>query len=93
MQIVYEYLERNCHYIISKPAQDKSYNKMCATSKDSDQPVHPHYLIKVFADHICLLQPPGYLKMDKQKSLPYWMHEQADLSWLVTQPSGQTTLK
>ena len=26
---------------INEPAHDKTYNKTCATSKDSDQPVHP----------------------------------------------------
>ena len=26
---------------IIEPANDKTYNKICVTSKDSDQPVHP----------------------------------------------------
>ena len=29
----------------NEPAHDKTYNKTCATSKDSDQPAHPHRLI------------------------------------------------
>ena len=29
------------------PAQDKTYNKTCMTSKDSDQPVHPPSMAKV----------------------------------------------
>ena len=54
----------------------------CATSKDSDQPSH---LISVFADRMCLLQPPGYLKRDTRELLPYCVGVQVDLSlsWLV----------
>ena len=44
------------------------YNKICATSEDSDQPAHPRSLIRVFADRMCLLQPPGY-----PKGMPYWV--------------------
>ena len=50
------------------------------------QPVKIHIslcicsLIRVFADHMCLLQPPGYPKRDKQEPLPYWMDVQTDLS-------------
>ena len=69
---------------IYEPAHDKAYNKTCVTSKDSDQPAHPHSLIRVFADCMCLLQPPGYLKRDKGEPLSYWVDVQADLShcWL-----------
>ena len=38
----------------------QTYNS--AISKDSDQPAHPRNLIRVFADHICLLQTLGYPK-------------------------------
>ena len=34
----------------------------------------------VFADQLCLLQPLGYPKRDKQEPLPYWVDAQADLS-------------
>ena len=51
--------------MINKPAHDKTYNKTCATSEDSDQPAHPRSLIRVFADRMSLLQPPGYSKRDK----------------------------
>ena len=30
------------------PAHDKTYNKTCVTSKDSDQPVHPPSMAKIF---------------------------------------------
>ena len=33
----------------------KTYSKACATSEDSDQPVYPCSLIRVFADRMCLL--------------------------------------
>ena len=59
---------------------DKTYNKTCATSEDSDQPAHPRSLIRVFADRMCLLQPPGYPKKYKRGPSPYWMDVQADLS-------------
>ena len=43
-------------------AHDKTYNKTCATSKGLDQPVHLSSR-SVFADPMCLLQPPGYPKI------------------------------
>ena len=51
-----------------EPAHDKTYNKTCAISEGSDQPAHPRSLIRVFADRMCPLQPPGYPKRDKRKS-------------------------
>ena len=50
----------------------------------SDQSVHPCSLIRVFADSMCLLQPPGYPKREWQEPVPYWVDVQADLSlcWL-----------
>ena len=51
-----------------------------ATSEDSYQPAHPRSLIRVFADRMCLLQPPGYPKRDERELLPYWVDVQADLS-------------
>ena len=62
----------------------KIYNKTCATSEGSDQPVHLHSLIRVFADCMCLLEPSRYPKRNKQKSLLYWLDVQADLNlcWL-----------
>ena len=51
-----------------------------ANSGDLDQPAHPRSLIRVFTDHVCLLQPRGYPKGDKRESLPYWLDAQADLS-------------
>ena len=38
-----------------KPVQEKTYNKTCATSEDSDQPAYLHSLIRVFTDDMCLL--------------------------------------
>ena len=63
---------------IFEPAPNKTYNKTCATSKDSDQPVHPCSLIRVFTDCMCLLQPPGYQRGINES--PYHVDVQADLS-------------
>ena len=62
----------------NEPAFDKTSIRR-ATSEDSDQPAHPRSLIRVFADSICLLKPPGYPKRYKQEALPYWVDVQADL--------------
>ena len=56
---------KNIHFFCLKqrvPAQNKTYIKPYATSKDLDQPVHMHSLIRVFIDLLYLLQPPGYPK-------------------------------
>ena len=45
-----------------------------------DQLAHLGSLVKIFADHICLLQPLGYPKRNKQEPLPYWEDVQADPS-------------
>ena len=42
------------------------------TSEDTDQPAYPRSLIRVFAGHMCLLQPPGYRKKNDQEPLLYW---------------------
>ena len=67
----------------NEPAHDKTYNKICATSEDSDQPAHPRSLIRVFADRMCLLQSPGCPQRDKREPSPYWVDVQADLSLLL----------
>ena len=56
-----------------EPAPDKTYNNTCATSEDSDQPAHPRILIRVFADRMCLLQPPDCPKRDKRELLSCWV--------------------
>ena len=50
------------------------------TSEDSDQLAHQRSLIRVFADRISLLQPPGYPKGDKQEPLPYLVDVKADMN-------------
>ena len=80
-----KYFENKIKY---GPAHDKTYKKTCARSEDSDQPVHPRSLVRPesFADRMCLLQPPGYLKWNKWNPLPYWVDIQDDLRfcWLHT---------
>ena len=76
-----------CNTIIENPnetSRDKTYNNTCATSEDSDQTAHPRSLIRVFADRMCLLQTPGYLKRDKREPLSHLVDVQADLRLLVT---------
>ena len=58
----------------------KHYNMTCATSEYSAKPAHPRSLTRVFADHRCLLQPPGYPKGNKREPPPYWVDVQADMS-------------
>ena len=60
---------------------DKTYNKTCATSEDSDQPAHPRSLIRVLTDRMCLLLSPGYPKRNKQEPLPYWVGDSLSLCW------------
>ena len=64
----------------NEPAHEKTYNKTCATCEDSIQPAYPRSLIRVFADRMCLVQPPSYPKRDKREPLPYWVDIQADMS-------------
>ena len=61
-------------------AHDKTYDKTCATSNDSDQPAHPRSLIRIFADRMRLLQSLGYSKMDEREPLVYCTGVQAGLS-------------
>ena len=51
------------HRLPTESAHDKTYNKTCAASEDSNQPAHPRSLVS-FANRMCLLQPPGYPKRD-----------------------------
>ena len=74
------YLDLQCLHRQYEPAHDKTCNKTCATSEDSDQPAHPRSLISVFSDHMCILKPPGFPKRDEGETLPYWMYVHADLS-------------
>ena len=61
-------------------AHDKTCNKTCATSVDSDQFAHPRSLIEIFAYCLCFLQPQGYSKRDTRESLSYCVNAEADLS-------------
>ena len=51
---------------------DKTYNKTYAISEDSDQTARMRSLIRVFTDHMCLLQPPDDPKRDKREPLSNW---------------------
>ena len=76
-------LYKNCENsskCITFPTHNKTYNKNCATSEDSVQLANLRRLIRVFADRMCLLQPPGNPKRDKRESLSYWIDVQSNLS-------------
>ena len=47
--IDYFTISKSCPYmyIIYEPAHSKTYNKICVTSKDSDQPVFPPSMARV----------------------------------------------
>ena len=68
------------NYLQYEIGHHKTYKNTCATSEYSDQPAHLYSLIRVLADRMCLLQPPGYPKGDEQETLLYWVDVQADLS-------------
>ena len=38
--------------MINEPVHDKTYNKTHVTSKDSDQPVHPHSIARILV-YLC----------------------------------------
>ena len=38
-----------------EPGQDKTYNKPCTTSEDSDQHAHLRSLIRAFAGRMCFV--------------------------------------
>ena len=43
----------------TEPEHNKTYNKVCATSEDVDQPAHLRSLTSVFADRMSRLEPSG----------------------------------
>ena len=49
---VFNDLSVDFEYRLYEPAHDKTYNKTCVTSEDSDQPAHSHSLIGITADHV-----------------------------------------
>ena len=68
-------------YLINEPTHKKTYNKTCVSSKDR---FNLCSLVRVFIDHMCLLQPPGYPERNKRESLLFRVDVQADASlfWL-----------
>ena len=44
----YDVLSRAMASIIYEPVHEKAYNKTSVTNKDSDQPVHPPSMTRVF---------------------------------------------
>ena len=73
----YRFLKLQNKYSMSQHTKTPSIKR--AISEDSDQPVHPRSLIRVFADRMCLLHPSGYPKKDKREPLPNWVDVQTEL--------------
>ena len=70
----------------TEPAHDKTYKKNCATSEDSDQPMHLHSLIRVFADRMYFLQPLDYPRGINENSCHTgWIYR---LSWVFFGHTG-----
>ena len=66
-----------------EPAHDKTYKMACTTSEDSDQPVPPRSLIRVFAVRLkkpCVLRLLSYLYSALWRLWSNWADTQADLS-------------
>ena len=85
--------------LLFEPAHDKTYNKMCATSEDSDQPAYQRSLVAVFADYMCFLQPPGkkgYIATDKVIFYPknadiFLISQQKHMLWYSLEAPRQGT--
>ena len=66
-----------------------SYNIACATSEDSDQPVHPHRLIRVSAVHLKTLGIICYLQSVMRRFCSDRANVQADRE---SSPGAQAAL-
>ena len=68
------------YYIVYEPAHDKAYNKICLTSKDSDQLVHPPSMARVIV-YPSLNKPEAVeVICDQQRLLSACADAQIDLS-------------
>ena len=68
-----------CQVFIFEPPHNKT-NKMTAPSEDSDQPWHPHSLIRVFAVRSMDSEGPKLSSSGQRRFLSDWADAQADLS-------------
>ena len=75
----------SAHDTVFETAHDKTYNKICATSEDSDQPA---LIACAFANRMCLLQSSGYLNKDKREPL-CWVNVLAPVSILYKSTAGR----
>ena len=55
MKTVTTYVSPNFKLITFEPAHEITNNKVCATSKATDQPAHKHSLIRDFASRLSIL--------------------------------------
>ena len=45
--VAFDFITFFINQLIFEPVHDKTYNKTCVTSKDSDQPLHQHRMARV----------------------------------------------
>ena len=64
-----------------EPAHDKTNKMACAPREDSDQPVHPPSLIRVFAVHIKKVLVLSYPLSELRRLWLDWVDAQADLGY------------
>ena len=64
----------------NEPEHDNSYKMTCASSEDSDQPVHSPSLIRVFAVRKKIAWALGYHLSAQQTLCSVWADAQSDLS-------------
>ena len=67
-------------YMLYKPHRDKTNKMVCAPSEDSDQPGHPHSLIRVFAVRLKTAWVLSYPLSAQRRLWSDWAYALADLS-------------
>ena len=71
--------------IVNGPAHDKTYNKICATSKDSDQPAHPRSLISLRRSHVPSTASTLFRGINGNPRHTMWMYR---LVWVFAGHTG-----
>ena len=62
-------------YSFNDSQRQKTYIRTCATSEDSDQPVHSHRLIRIFTGRILIANDANCLHANAQADLSLrWAH-------------------
>ena len=62
----------SCNKIPYKPVSSKRYKLACASAEDSDQPVHPRSLIRVFGGRLCVAKS-AFIRQKTKTDQIVWM--------------------